>query len=211
LEELKISRNRLESKGAIAISKVLSKMTSLKVIHIMQNGIKDDGMTELVKSFGLNPYLEEIKMNDNILKASCLVFVDNLKKLSNLRIIDLSDLVIKDENSIKLFKEFKNLKLLEQVYFNYNEIERKSTQKTIFEICSEMKLKHFEIKGNEINGKVWKEYKDRILNKFENVKIYSDEEEVDGEESNEEEEEEEEEKEIVKVNEDMKKLDINKK
>jgi hypothetical protein len=37
-------------------------------------------------------------------------------------------------------------------------------------------LKVLQIKGNEINGKLWKEYKLKILPKIENVVVYSEEE-----------------------------------
>ena len=65
---------------------------------------------------------------------------------------------------------------LREIYFNYNEIEKKSTQKAIFEKCLELNLKTFEIKGNDINSKLWKEYKSRVRSKIENVTVYSDEE-----------------------------------
>lgn len=65
---------------------------------------------------------------------------------------------------------------LREVYFNYNEIEKKSTQKAIFDICLELNLKLFEIKGNEINTKLWKEYRSKVRSKIEKVNVYSDEE-----------------------------------
>ena len=54
-EDLKLlhfeaGRDRLESKGITALAKVFGKMGSLKVIHVPQNGIKDEGMTELLSN-----------------------------------------------------------------------------------------------------------------------------------------------------------------
>jgi len=65
---------------------------------------------------------------------------------------------------------------LKEIYFNYNEIEKKSTQKFIFDICLELNLEVLEIKGNDINSKLWKEYKTKLASKLKKVNVYSDEE-----------------------------------
>jgi Ran GTPase-activating protein (RanGAP) involved in mRNA processing and transport len=82
-------------------------MKSLKSLHILQNGIKQEGMIELFKSFVCNPELEELKMNDNSMKGSADVFVEVLDKLQNLKVIDISDLLVGDEFSLKIFTIFK--------------------------------------------------------------------------------------------------------
>ncbi len=98
---------------------------------------------------------------------------------------------------------------LREVYFNYNEIERKSTQKEIFDICLELNLKIFEIKGNEINTKLWKEYRSRVRSKIDKVSVYSDEE--DSKEKNKIDYEDESEEEVDNLGRELeKKLDIKK-
>ena len=82
-------------------------MKSLKCIHILQNGIKEEGMIELFKSFVSNVGLEEIRLNDNSMKGSAHVFVEVLEKLENLKIIDISDLLVGDDYSMKIFVTFK--------------------------------------------------------------------------------------------------------
>lgn len=82
-------------------------MKSLKSLYILQNGIKQDGMVELFKSFVYNPELEELRMNDNSMKGSVDVFVEVLDKLQNLKVIDVSDLLVGDEYSLKIFSIFK--------------------------------------------------------------------------------------------------------
>jgi Ran GTPase-activating protein (RanGAP) involved in mRNA processing and transport len=82
-------------------------MKSLKSLHFFQNGIKEEGMIELFKSFTLNPDLEEIKMNDNSMKGSAQVFVEILEKLQNLKVLDVSDLLIGDEYALRIFTMFK--------------------------------------------------------------------------------------------------------
>ena len=63
-------------------------MKSLKSFHILQNGIKQEGMIEIFKSFLSNPGLEEIRLNDNSMKGSAHVFVEVLEKLENLQIFE---------------------------------------------------------------------------------------------------------------------------
>ena len=82
-------------------------MKSLKCIHILQNGIKEEGMIELFKSFVSNLDLEEIRLNDNSMKGSAHVFVEVIEKLEKLKIIDISDLLVGDDYSMKIFVMFK--------------------------------------------------------------------------------------------------------
>jgi len=82
-------------------------MKSLKSLHILQNGIKQEGMIELFKSFVCNPDLEVLRMNDNSMKGSADVFVEVLDKLQNLKVVDISDLLVGDEFSLKIFTIFK--------------------------------------------------------------------------------------------------------
>jgi Ran GTPase-activating protein (RanGAP) involved in mRNA processing and transport len=82
-------------------------MKSLKSLHILQNGIKQEGMIELFKSFVSNQDMEELRMNDNSMKGSADVFVEVLDKLQNMKVLDLSDLLIGDEFSLRIFTIFR--------------------------------------------------------------------------------------------------------
>lgn len=82
-------------------------MMSLKSLHILQNGIKEEGMIELFKSFEHNNGLEEIRLNDNSMKGSAHIFVEVLENLQKLKIVDISDLLVGDEYSLKIFNCFK--------------------------------------------------------------------------------------------------------
>jgi len=70
-------------------------------------------------------------------------------------------------------------------------------------------LKIFEIKGNEINTKLWKEYRSRVRSKIDKVSVYSDEE--DSKEKNKIDYEDESEEEVDNLGRELeKKLDIKK-
>lgn len=48
-------------------------------------------------------------------------------------------------------------------------------------------LEIVEIKGNEINSTLWKNYKKLLKNKIKKVEVYSDEEDIDDEDDEEDE------------------------
>ena len=79
-------------------------MKSLNKIQFFQNGINNDGFTELFKAFKLNVNLKHIKINDNTVKSSVKIFIDALTVLKKLEELDISDSLIGGPNSVKLFQ-----------------------------------------------------------------------------------------------------------
>ncbi len=154
-------------------------MKSLKSIHLFQNGIKEEGMAELIKSFGSNQFLSHLMINDNLIKDSAPVLVEILPLLSNLQVLDISDSLLGHHHSVFIFKTLTKNEGIKEVFCNYNEIEKKSAQKTIFELCLTMpSLELVEIKGNDIDSSLWKNFKKDLKNKIKKFEPYSDEEEI---------------------------------
>ena len=154
-------------------------MKSLRIIHIFQNGIKEEGITELIKSFGSNPLLAHIKLNDNLVKNAAPALIDVLPLLTKLKTLDISDSLLGHEHSLNIFKTLTSNESVKEIYCNYNEIEKKSVQKSIFELCLTMdNLEVVEIKGNDIDPSLWKKFKKDLKNKIKKFEPYSDEEEV---------------------------------
>lgn len=183
LKKLKISRNRMENKGAMALAKTLARMKSLEHVEMFQNGIKVEGMKEIVQSLKENPNLKIIKINDNWIKEISLELATVVEGLKDLRIIDVSDSLIGSKNAAVLFKGLAKDEKLEEIYSNYNEIEKKSNQEEIMNICLGMSnLKKIELKGNEINKSLFKKFKSEFEKKKEfQINCYSEEEEDDEE------------------------------
>lgn len=153
-------------------------MKSLTHVQFFQNGIKEEGMAELIQSFASNPCLEHIKVNDNLIKNSAPILVDIVPTLKELKHIDISDSLLGHEHSLNFFKALSNISV-EEVICNYNEIEKKSTQKMIFDICLGMNsLRVVEIKGNDIDPSLWKKFKKEVKSKIAKFEPYSDEEEA---------------------------------
>lgn len=67
LEVLVIGRNRLEDKGAMFITKLLSTVCSLKELVMPQNSICHEGMAYLSEGIKFNPNIEVLNFNDNLI------------------------------------------------------------------------------------------------------------------------------------------------
>ena len=206
LSLIKINRNRLENKGAKAFSKVFEKMESLEHVEIFQNGIKEEGMIDIINSFGKNKNLKVIKINDNLIKSGAKIFSEIIPTLIHLKILDISDLNLGNSNALLIFKSLSQLKEIQEIYSNYNEIEKRNTQEEIFNVILKMdSLKLIDIKGNMINKKLYNKFKKEFDKKnFDKFNCYSSEEEDLGED----EEEEEEEIEVKKDNKEDKKEEV---
>lgn len=206
LKKLKINRNRLEEKGAIALSKVIEKMKTFEHLEVFQNGISTEGMKKIFLALKENKNLKVLKINDNFTKVALNDLINILPGLNNLQIIDISDSITEsnlgNKLSIELFKALSSLENLEEIYCNYNEIISKNSQKEIFELLKQCKkLKIVQLKGNEINKTLAKNYeKDLHLEKLECFSENEDELE----------EEEEEKEKVDELTKDIEKIDINK-
>jgi Ran GTPase-activating protein (RanGAP) involved in mRNA processing and transport len=158
-------------------------MKSFSTIHLFQNGIKEEGMSELIKSFASNPDLSHLKLNDNWIKDSAPILIETLPLLKNLQVLDISDSLLGHAHSVNIFKTLTCNCGIKQIFCNYNEIEKKSSQKAIFELCLTMpSLEIVTLKGNDIDPSLWKKFRKDLKNKIKNFEPYSDEEEVQIEE-----------------------------
>jgi Ran GTPase-activating protein (RanGAP) involved in mRNA processing and transport len=161
-------------------------MKSLKHIQIFQNGIKEEGMSQLIESFVYNPDLCILKINDNLIKNSGSKLSEIIPSLTQLKSIDISDSLLGHEHSLNLFKSLSSLSTIEEIYCNYNEIEKKSAQKGIFELCLSINsLRTVELKGNDIDPSLWKKFQKELEGKIYKFEAYSDEEEFFAEEEGE--------------------------
>ena len=209
LKMLTINRNRLEEKGALSLAKVIEKMKSFEHLEFYQNGISTKGMKNLFLALKENKNLEVLKINDNFTKSALQDLIDIIPGFTKLKIIDISDSITEEDLGnklgVELFKALSSIESLEEIYCNYNEIINKNSQKEIFEILKGMKkLKIVQLKGNEINKTLMKNYeKDLSIEKLE---CFSDNED----ELEEEEEEKDEKEKVDDLTKDIEKIDINK-
>ena len=173
LKTIKISRNRLEEKGALNLAKVLQKMKSIEHLELFQNGISSKGMKEIFLKLKENTNIQILKINDNFTKDSIQSLIDILPELKKLKIIDISDSLIGDKLGCEFFKAIVNINTIEEIYSNYNEIESKEAQKEIFELIEKNKnIKIVQLKGNEINKGLFKEFEKILKEKNKNLEKF---------------------------------------
>lgn len=195
-------RDRLENKGISALAKVFEKMQTLREIEVPQNGIKDEGMANLLEGLmGCVENLHTIRVNDNYLKASATEkLVELIMKSTKLKELDISDLNMGEMNVVAALRALhyhhRHRAELYRFACNFNEIENKKIAieclDTLHLIHS---LEHIDFIGNVESKKMQKEY----LKKFEGKTIRFVEEEESDDDTEEEEEEDEEEVDYSKL------------
>jgi Ran GTPase-activating protein (RanGAP) involved in mRNA processing and transport len=88
----------------MAFAKLLIKMQSLIEFQAFQNGIKEEGLGELINALGSNESLKIVKFNDNLVKNAAERLPEMLSKLNSLEVIDISDSLLGDKHAITFFK-----------------------------------------------------------------------------------------------------------
>ena len=205
LKTIKMNRNRLEEKGALCLAKVIEKMKSLEHLEIFQNGITSNGMKSIFLALKENKNIKIMKINDNFAKDSIQTFIEIMPELTKIKVIDVSDSIMGDKLGVELFKCLSKIDTIEEIYCNYNEIEEKKSQKDIFDYIKIIKnIKVVELKGNEINKNLFKDYAKSLKENNKNLEKFEcfSEDEDDFEE-------EIEEKEIDKVAHDINNINLN--
>ena len=148
LKHFEAGRDRLENKGITALGQVFASMGSLEVVHVPQNGIKDEGMSSLLGSLKSCKKLRTLRINDNWLKSQS---IDNLIRVifncSSLEDLNISDLNMGQENVQAVMKAISLSKInqLKTFYCNYNEVTSSIIARTI--------LKQFkEQQADQVDG-----------------------------------------------------------
>ncbi len=161
--------------------RLLTKLKTLERVEFAQNGIEPNGFPDLFNSFKENKNLRIINVEDNIIKSSVKFLIEALPALNKLQVLKISDCLLQEKQSLKLFEALKEHESLKVIECEYNEIEDFETQEKIFQIliANKHKLKNLEklsLKGNEIDKDLFKKYNKEIARNIEDFVAYSDEE-----------------------------------
>jgi len=89
LEVLKLSNNNLKTSGVVKIAPSLTKLSTLKVLHIGRNKITCKAADAISSVILNNVHLEELYLNDNLLESGVKQIANALKKLTNLKRLNL--------------------------------------------------------------------------------------------------------------------------
>ncbi|CAK9302008.1 unnamed protein product [Gordionus sp. m RMFG-2023] len=150
LREFYAGRNRLENKGAKALSESFKSLHSLEIVSIPQNGIYHEGITALSQAFVSNSNMKVINLNDNTAThLGAFSLSKALISLPELESVNIGDCLLKDKGACYIAKAFRQsgAENLKELIMNNNEI----TLKGAFEILENMvetSVKQINLNGN---------------------------------------------------------------
>lgn len=213
LHTLICGRNRLENGSASAWAAAFAEMGTLKEVRMIQNGIRMEGIEQIVKGLRKNHGLEVLDLQDNVAtQRGSRAIAGSIKFWPNLRDLNLNDLLLRPKGGIMLataFAEGKNL-MLESLRMQSDEVDARAIDILAGAVKKYMpKLKLVELNGNRfgeddeaviaLKAALESHGNDGALEELDDVEEVDPEEEEEEEEDLEEEEEEEEAKEEKEV------------
>lgn len=111
-------------------------MGSLKIIEVPQNFVKE-GMLDMIDALKSNPDLEYVHIHDNWLKEGAIkefsVYLKSHAKY--IKSLNISDCDIGGFGVKKIIRALGNSEsksTIEEIYLNYNDVERTKTARYIF-------------------------------------------------------------------------------
>ena len=137
---------------------MIAEKKSFIKVNVQQNGIKKDGMLDLLKSFRENPGLEELYLNDNWIKSEeAIALLEGITaSCPKLKVLNLSDNNIGDKASEQIFEILsKNCAELEKLFYNYNELANEATIRQCLDLISSKlpKIKvRFSLEENRLSS-----------------------------------------------------------
>lgn len=148
-------RNRLEDGSASAWAAAFKEHGGLVEIKMPQNGIRMDGIAELVRGISANPNLQHLDLQDNTFsEKGSTAMADVLKSWPELLTLNLSDCVLADEDG-DVSPIFAPLAAGSNPKLNHLKLENNNLETRTFELLAEAipevlpALKRLEIQWNE--------------------------------------------------------------
>nr|XP_019012755.1 ran GTPase-activating protein 1 [Kwoniella pini CBS 10737]OCF51536.1 ran GTPase-activating protein 1 [Kwoniella pini CBS 10737] len=155
LQILVCGRNRLENGSSKDWKLAFENHLNLKEIKMPQNGIRMEGIKNLVEGLSNCKKLELLDLQDNTAtKKGTRAIVKSLKNWKNLKHLNLSDCLLGKTGGISLTTCLSNgsnpnLQILK---LQYNEMDKKSIEILSIAITQHLKdLKELELNGNRFN------------------------------------------------------------
>lgn len=165
LETFVCGRNRLENGSAKYLSTGFYSMAdSLKTVRLFQNGIRPEGIKQLIEGLSHCKNIECVDLQDNTFtSAPGIKFAKSMSKWTeSLKELNLNDCLIKDAGSKAILETlstsgFKNLEILK---LQFNEIKQDTLESIILPILKSEKLPALNLL--ELNGNFFEEDCDAI-------------------------------------------------
>ena len=122
LEELYLDSNNLQS-FTVVILQALKQLWSLKKLSLNNNNMSNEVVYDLADVIKHNFHLEELSLDSNDLQSSMAIILHALKKVSNLKKLNLNNIRISKNVLIDLADVIKCNTCLEELHLFYNNLQ----------------------------------------------------------------------------------------
>ncbi|KAJ2001749.1 Ran GAP Rna1 [Coemansia thaxteri] len=207
LHTIVCGRNRLENGSAGVFAKAFAALKSLREVRMPQNGIRPEGIAELIGGLSSNTKLTVLDLQDNTFTHSgSAVLASALPSWVALETLNVGDCLLSATGGRLVIEALKDRATLKSVNLQYNEIELDGAIALAESLRSLKLLESLELNGNRFDAESnavelikaalsENDIDDDIIGSLSDMEeITDDEEEESASEAEEEEEEEEEEK-----------------
>ena len=172
LEQIYLGNNQLQL-GVIKIARELKKLSTLKVLDLISNGMTEQVVDELVAAIRINKSLEKLWLNNNHLRSSTVVVVNDLKEISSLTELYLNDNTDRiKELAPAISSVLAKNKLLGKLSLRDNGLNDDGVIKIAQSLCKHSKLKALNLQNNNITEKAAEALASVISSNTELQKLY---------------------------------------
>ncbi|KAJ2528175.1 Ran GAP Rna1, partial [Coemansia sp. RSA 1937] len=153
LRTLVCGRNRLENGAAPEFARAFAALKTLREVRMPQNGIRPEGIAELVAGLSHNTELGVLDLQDNTFTASgSQALAVALAKWETLEALNIGDCLLGAEGGRLVIQALKNRHTLKTVNLQYNEIENDGAVALSESLRTLKVLESLELNGNRFDA-----------------------------------------------------------
>ncbi|KAJ3105695.1 Ran GTPase-activating protein 1 [Phlyctochytrium planicorne] len=150
LTTLIMGRNRLQSDGAIHMSKAIALLPKLKELRMPENSIRPEGIVELLASLKGTSSLEILDLQDNTFTdVGSKALSETLPSWKSLKHLNVGDCLTGKKGSQDVIKTLTaGSGILEELIFTFNEMEESGLRLLPEFLAKNPKIKTIHLNGN---------------------------------------------------------------
>ncbi|KAJ2802641.1 Ran GAP Rna1, partial [Coemansia helicoidea] len=153
LHTLVCGRNRLENGSAPEFAKAFAALGSLREVRMPQNGIRPEGIAELVAALATNASLATLDLQDNTFTlAGSQALATALAKWESLETLNVGDCLLGPAGGRLVVEALRDCATLKSVNLQYNEIEYDGALALAESVPALKLLESLELNGNRFDA-----------------------------------------------------------
>ncbi|KAJ2799638.1 Ran GAP Rna1 [Coemansia guatemalensis] len=146
-------RNRLENGSAPVFAQAFAALKTLREVRMPQNGIRPEGIAELVGGLANNSKLAILDLQDNTFTESgSKALAEALIKWEALEIINIGDCLLGSKGGRVIIEALKDRETLKTINLQYNEIEYDGAIALAESLRGLKLLESLELNGNRFDA-----------------------------------------------------------